>query len=92
MTYAEELVYSTLARRLDRDPSSIRATHHVEDDLGIDTFDLVLIALDIECAMDAEFPFARLGRIRTVGDLVAGVRDLLHEIEEAAPDTIREAS
>jgi acyl carrier protein len=55
-------------------------TIHLEtkfDDLQIDSLDKINLSFAIEEAFGIEIPDAAIGSIRTVGDMVNGVRELV---------------
>lgn len=64
------LVRHALATHLCTPLDALVDAHRLEDDLGLDPLDLVLIMLDLEQRLGAEFPIARLENARTVGDIV----------------------
>lgn len=66
-----EIVRFALAFHLERDPASIDCAQRLEDDLGLDPLDLVLVVLRLEELGEIEFPIADLEGLKTVGDLVA---------------------
>lgn len=69
-----EIVCFALALHLEIDPMSISEDMQLDEELGLDPLDLVLVVLRLEELGDAEFPIAALEGIRTVGDLVSVVR------------------
>jgi acyl carrier protein len=69
-----EIVRFALALHLKAQPSHIELHHRLEQDLGLDPLDLVLVVLRLEEIEEAEFPVADLETVMTVGDLVAVVR------------------
>ena len=87
---AEATVYEALAMHLDIEEDEIDDAKRLDEDLGLDPLDLVMIALRLEDLEPGfgEFQLAELGGAKTVGDLVFvvrswGVRDTYEE--EAAP-------
>lgn len=68
-----EIVRYALALHLDIAPDAIELTDRLDDDLGLDPLDLVLIVLRLEELAVAEFPVADLEGTTTVADLVGVV-------------------
>ncbi len=71
---SESTIRRALAERLSLHPSAIRAEHRLEEDLGIDPLDLVLIVLDVTDELRKVMAFESLAEVRTVGQLVSLVR------------------
>lgn len=70
-----EVVSFALALHLELDPNDIREEQLLEEDLGLDPLDLVLVVLRLEEIGDGEFPVDELVGIKTVKDLAAVVRN-----------------
>lgn len=70
-----EVVSFALALHLELDPNEIREEQDLEEDLGLDPLDLVLIVLRLEEIGDGEFPVGDLEGIKTVRDLASVVRN-----------------
>jgi len=79
-----ELVCFALALHLEVDPSEIREEQRLEEDLGLDPLDLVLVVLRLEELGEGEFPVGDLEGITTVHDLASVVR-----IWNEGPPTLR---
>ncbi len=77
-----EIVRFALALHLEAEPYEIEEHQRLEEDLGLDPLDLVLVVLRLEELGEVEFPVADLEGIRTVGDLVAVVRRWCGEEDE----------
>lgn len=73
----ELLARRALAAHLDVAVDEFTSTQTLEDDLGLDPLDLVLIALRLEEDVGVEFPVALLEDVKTVGDLDGLVRSWL---------------
>jgi acyl carrier protein len=69
-----EVVRLALALHLSIDPVEIELEHRLDEDLGLDPLDLVLVVLRLEEIEEAEFPVADLETVTTVADLVSVVR------------------
>lgn len=78
-----EIVRFALAMHLNAPPDVIGESLALDEDLGLDPLDLVLVVLRLEELGDIEFPIADLEGIRTVGDLT----DLVRAWGRTAPDT-----
>jgi acyl carrier protein len=70
----EFLIRRALAERLAVHPSAIRAELRLQDDLGVDPLDVVLVVLDVTDELRKVLSFESLAEVRTVGELVALVR------------------
>lgn len=79
-----EIVCFALALHLDIDPFAVSESLLLDEELGLDPLDLVLVVLRLEELGDGEFPVADLEGIRTVGDLAKVVRSWCQ-----GPDTLR---
>lgn len=69
-----ETVRCAIALRLEVRRDQIAIHHRLEEDLGLDLLDVILVVLHIEELENEEFPMADLEGIRTVRDLVALVQ------------------
>jgi len=69
-----DLVCFSLALHLGIAPGDVHPFMSLEEDLGLDPLDLVLVVLRLEELGEAEFPVAELEGIRTVNDLANVVR------------------
>jgi acyl carrier protein len=69
-----ELVRFAIAQHLGATVDEVDAQHRLEDELGLDPLDLVLIALRLEELGKIEFPIAQLERATTVAHLAEMVR------------------
>lgn len=87
-----EIVRFALALHLEAEPYEIEEHQRLEEDLGLDPLDLVLVVLRLEELGEVEFPVADLEGIRTVGDLVAVVRRWCGEEEEEEEEEERSAA
>jgi acyl carrier protein len=57
--------------------TEIREEHHLENDLGLDSLDIVEISMEIEEHFDISVPDEISGQAATVGAIVDGVLTLL---------------
>jgi acyl carrier protein len=78
-----EIVCFALGFHLGIDSDAITVEHRLDEDLGLDPLDLVLVVLRLEELGDVEFPVADLEGLRTVRDLVDVVQRWCTECEEA---------
>lgn len=69
-----EIVCFALALHLEVDPNEIHESQNLEDDLGLDPLDLVLVVLRLEEIGEGEFPVGDLEGVFTVKDLADVVR------------------
>src|SRR5688572_32263833 len=67
-------VIASLADRLEVDVDRIQPSDRLEADWSLDGFDLVLIGVGLEEALDVELPTSALGNMVTVGELIGLVR------------------
>ncbi len=74
MDRPQELVRVALALHLDMDVAGITADSELENDLGMDPLDLVLVVLRLEEIEESEFPIAELEGVTTVGELTGMIR------------------
>ncbi|MBX3228531.1 MAG: hypothetical protein KIT84_07755 [Labilithrix sp.] len=66
---AMELVVFALALHLQIDPDEVHEAQRLDEDLGLDPLDLVLVVLRLEEIGEGEFPVGDLEGIATVRDL-----------------------
>ena len=71
-----ETVREVVAAHLELPPSAIRTEQRLDEDLGISSLGLVLMALDLEDVLDVRLPYDRLGEVRTVGALCSLAREM----------------
>jgi acyl carrier protein len=65
------LVRAALALHLDVEPEIITPDMRLDEDLGLDPLDLVLVVLRLEEVAEAELPIGELEGVATVGELTA---------------------
>jgi acyl carrier protein len=80
---AEECI-ALIAKQKSITPEQIRLDSTF-DELALDSLDRVSLAFDIEEKYGIEIPEDKLGRIRTVSDMVTGIEDALRQ-KSAAPN------
>lgn len=73
MKESSHVVHAALALHLSVDARAIESSQRIAADLGLDAFDLVLVALRFEETAPArgEFPMELLESVRTVRELTA---------------------
>jgi acyl carrier protein len=69
-------IIDIIAKSKSIPPESISLDSTFES-LAIDSLDKINISFEVEEAFDIEIPDAALGSLKTVGDVVAGVRKIL---------------
>ncbi len=82
---AQECI-ALIAKQKSLSPETIRL-ESTFDELALDSLDRVSLAFDIEEKYDIEIPENKLGQIKTVSDMVAGIEDALRQKGVAAPST-----
>ena len=70
MTSNYAIVRDVLARHLQCEPSAIRPWLHFEGELDMTPLEIVLIAAELEAALDLDIPPDGLAAVSTVVDLV----------------------
>ena len=65
-------------------PDEIREHHRLVEDLGYDSLALVEMGMELEEHFDVSVPDEFGEQVRTVGDVIDGVRRLLGESERVA--------
>lgn len=68
-----EQVVTALAEYLRREPKSIALSHHLRNDLGLDSMAIIELLYKIEEVFDLQIPDADLPALTTVGDVVTYV-------------------
>lgn len=63
-------IRSALGEYLKRDPAAIRVTHHLREDLGLDSMAVIELLYRIEEAFDLQIPDQDLVGLTTVGHVV----------------------
>lgn len=70
-------IIEALAAYLKRDPSSITESHHLRDDLGLDSVAVIELLFEIEDRFKIQIPDQDLAGLSTVGTVVAYVQQRL---------------
>jgi len=70
-------IRSALGEYLKRDPAAIRVTHHLREDLGLDSMAVIELLYRIEEAFDLQIPDQDLIGLTTVGHVVTYVEKRL---------------
>jgi acyl carrier protein len=68
-TIAERIV-AALRAHLKRDAISIEPTHHLRDDLGLDSIAIVDLLYKVETTFDFQIPDRDVQGLATVGDVI----------------------
>jgi acyl carrier protein len=79
----DDVVKSALAFHAGVDVSRIRPTQLLDEDLGLDTLEVVLVGMDVEEGAPVDIPFEELASIHTVAELLL----LVHRLAE--PERLR---
>ena len=80
-----EIVRFALAFHLNIDPEEIHTDQRLDEELGLDPLDLVLVVLRLEELGNIEFPVADLEGLLTVGDLVGLVGEWYRDAAPLEP-------
>ena len=78
-------IRTSLGEYLKRDPATILVTHHLRDDLGLDSMAVIELLYRIEEAFDLQIPDQDLVGLTTVGHVVNYVEKRLGKAASAAP-------
>ncbi len=68
------LVEAAIARHMGRNGTTVHAAQRLDEDLGLDPLDLILIVIRLEDQAGVEFPVGSLDQVRTVRDLADAIR------------------
>jgi acyl carrier protein len=91
-------IIQALASYLKRDPASITESHHLRDDLGLDSVAIIELLFEIEERFKLQIPDQDLPGLSTVGTVAAYVQRRLAESktgskpESAKPATVASKS
>ena len=77
-------IRTALGEYLKRDPATILITHHLRDDLSLDSMAVIELLYRIEEAFDLQIPDEDLVGLATVGHVVAYVEKRLGKTASAA--------
>jgi acyl carrier protein len=69
-------VIKVMATILHRDPASITPESTFEQ-LGLDSLDGIHVAFGLESEFDVDIPDEELPKLKSVGDIVKGIQELL---------------
>ena len=76
-------IIQALATYLKRDPSAITESHHLRDDLGLDSVAIIELLFEIEDRFKIQIPDQDLPGLSTVGSVAAYVQQRLSSGESA---------
>ncbi len=83
-------IIQALATYLKRDPASITESHHLRDDLGLDSVAIIELLFEIEERFKLQIPDQDLPGLSTVGTVAAYVQRRLAEPKtEAKPESTK---
>lgn len=74
-------IIQALASYLKRDPASITESHHLRDDLGLDSVAIIELLFEIEERFKLQIPDQDLPGLSTVGTVAAYVQRRLAELK-----------
>ncbi len=63
-------IHTALGEYLKRDPTTVRTTQHLRDDLGLDSMAVIELLYRIEETFDLQIPDQDLAGLTTVGQVV----------------------
>lgn len=81
-----EKIVQALASYLKRDPASITESHHLRDDLGLDSVAVIELLFEIEERFKLQIPDQDLPGLSTVGSVAAYVQQRLAEPKTEVAD------
>jgi len=73
-TEVSEKITQALAEYLKRDAASIQPTHHLREDLGLDSMAVIEMLYRIEEVFNLQIPDQDLAGLTTVGQVIAYVQ------------------
>jgi acyl carrier protein len=85
-------IIAALAEYLKRDPASINVSHHLRDDLGLDSMAVIELLYKIEEAFDLQIPDQDLPRLTTVAAVAKYVEQRMTADKPATRPTPRQAA
>ena len=86
-------IIQALASYLKRDPASITESHHLRDDLGLDSVAIIELLFEIEELFKLQIPDQDLPGLSTVGTVAAYVQRRLAEPKaESKPELAKSAT
>jgi len=68
------IVETAIVRHLGQQQLTIQETQRLDQDLGLDPLDIIMIVIRLEDQIGIEFPIGSLDRIRTVAELADAIR------------------
>jgi acyl carrier protein len=74
------LVEMAIVRHVGPKCGSVHASQRLDEDLGLDPLDVILIVIRLEEQAGVEFPVGSLDQVRTVGDLADAIREWQPEL------------
>lgn len=66
----KDVIFGELVKFTKKPANQIQLEHRLVEDLGLDSLDMVELAMAVEDALKIEFPDEDMRRIRTVGDII----------------------
>lgn len=71
-----ETIKEIICQYIDVDPDDITEESKIRADIGMNSFDIVNVAVDLENEYGISFDNKEFGGIKTVGDLMKYIEDL----------------
>ena len=91
-TEVSEKITQALADYLKRDAASIQPTHHLREDLGLDSMAVIEMLYRIEEVFNLQIPDQDLAGLTTVGQVIAYVRGRVAPAKTAAKTPAKAAA
>jgi len=85
-------IIEALAAYLKRDVTTIKTSHHLRDDLGLDSMAVIELLYKIEETFDLQIPDQDLGALTTVGSVASYVEKRLAPSKTRPPRKPKPAS
>ena len=85
-------IIQALAEYLKRDAASINRSHHLREDLGLDSMAVIELLYKIEEAFNLQIPDQDLQGLTTVGAVADYVQSRLAPTKKAAASTSKKAA
>lgn len=85
-------IIQSLATYLKRDPSAITESHHLRDDLGLDSVAVIELLFEIEDRFKIQIPDQDLPGLSTVGSVADYVQQRLSSVKVSPKEQAKPAS
>ena len=74
-----EKLIEVICRYVDIDPSKLSAETNIRSELGLNSLELINIAVAIEDEFDVEIPDREVGNIETLGDAIKVIQKYMED-------------